>query len=58
MKIKEIIAQHRRDFMAIYECEHCGHEEQGSGYDDAYYHNTVVPKRKCDKCGKTVWIFT
>lgn len=26
MKIKEIISQNRRDFTAIYQCEHCGHE--------------------------------
>jgi len=29
MKIKKIVSQHRRDFIAIYECEHCGHEEKG-----------------------------
>lgn len=26
MKIKEIKSQHRRDFFAIYVCEHCGNE--------------------------------
>jgi transcription elongation factor Elf1 len=53
MKIKTIINQHRRDFTAIYECEHCGHEEKGGGYDDAYFHNEVVPSKKCTECGKT-----
>ena len=24
MRIKEITYQHRRDFQAIYECDHCG----------------------------------
>lgn len=52
MKIKKITSQHRRDFRAIYECEHCSHEEEGSGYDDVYFHTTVIPKMTCDKCGK------
>jgi rubrerythrin len=53
MKIKEILSQNRRDFRAIYQCEHCNHEEEGSGYDDGYFHNQVIPKKKCAKCGKT-----
>lgn len=53
MKIKNIINQYRRDFHAIYECQHCGHEEKGSGYDDANFHNNVIPKMECGKCGKT-----
>lgn len=54
MKIKKIISQHRRDFSAIMECEHCGATEKlTSGYDDAYYHSEVIPKMKCKKCGKT-----
>lgn len=52
MKIKTIESQSRRDFTAIYECEHCGHEKEGNGYDDAYFHNNVIPKMKCNKCGK------
>ena len=52
-RIKEIIEQHRRDFTAIYECEHCGYTYKDSGYDDAYFHNEVVPKKVCPKCGKT-----
>ena len=53
MRIKRIVSQHRRDFSAVYECEHCGRECQGSGYDDANFHRNVIPKRKCDGCGKT-----
>jgi len=53
MKIKEIISQSRRDFTAIYICEHCEHEEESDGYDDAYFHQTVIPDMKCKKCGKT-----
>ena len=54
MKIKEKLSQNRRDFTAILLCEHCGNEEKlESGYDDSYYHNEVIPKMKCGKCGKT-----
>jgi hypothetical protein len=52
MKIKTITSQHRRDFWAIYECEHCGAEQKGSGYDDANFHQNVVPQMKCEQCGK------
>ena len=53
MKIKEIVSQHRRDFTAVYECEHCGHEKTAGGYDDANFHNNVVPQMPCEECGKT-----
>ena len=54
MKIQKIISQHRRDFWATYKCEHCGFEtEKKSGYDDDYFHHEVIPKMKCEKCGKT-----
>ena len=52
MKIKEIISQNRRDFQAIYVCEHCGNEVKGSGYDDSYFHQNVIPDKVCEKCGK------
>ena len=52
MKIKKIISQHRRDFQAIYECEHCGNTYKAQGYDDANFHQNVIPKMKCPKCGK------
>lgn len=53
MKIKEITSQHRRDFYAVYECEHCGYTEKGSGYDDANFHNNVIPSMVCKECGKS-----
>jgi len=53
MKIQQITSQHRRDFHAIYECEGCGTTEDGSGYDDGYFHQSVIPEMKCDNCGKT-----
>ncbi len=52
MRIKRFISQHRRDFTAVYECEHCGYEEEGSGYDDAFFHNKIIPDKVCPKCGK------
>ena len=53
MKIKEIVRQHRRDFNAIFECEHCGHELTRSGYDDTHFHQNVIPSMICPKCNKT-----
>ena len=52
MKIQKIKSQHRRDFYAIYECEHCGHTHEGHGYDDANFHNNVIPTMECKQCGK------
>jgi len=52
MKIKTIVNQNRRDFTAIYVCEHCGKEEIGSGYDDSNFHRNVIPKMICSSCGK------
>jgi len=52
MRIINIKSQNRRDFHATYECEHCGHIEDGSGYDDANFHRNVIPKMKCKRCGK------
>lgn len=52
MKIKTITSQIRRDFQAIYECEHCGHEKRSGGYDDANFHENVIPNMTCEKCGE------
>ena len=52
MKIERMLYQHRRDFRAVFKCEHCGHDEIISGYDDAFYHTTVIPKMKCKNCNK------
>lgn len=52
MKIKKITWQHRRDFRAIYECENCGNvTKEKWGYDDANFHNNVIPNMVCDVCG-------
>lgn len=53
MKINKITYQHRRDFQAVYECEGCGHTCEGRGYDDAYFHQNVIPSMRCPKCNKT-----
>lgn len=53
MKIKTITNQSRRVFYAVYECEHCGATQRGSGYDDANFHNNVIPAMQCKMCGKT-----
>jgi primosomal protein N' len=52
MKIKEITSRNRRDFTAIYECEHCGRTIKGSGYDDDFFHKDVIPLMECIYCGK------
>lgn len=53
MRIKKILSQHRRDFRAVYECEHCDATQESYGYDDANFHSNVIPAMKCDACGKT-----
>lgn len=53
MHIKKILKQHRRDFTAIYLCEHCGYEHEARGYDDANFHQNVVPKMHCEVCNRT-----
>ena len=53
MKIKRITSRNRRDFMAVYVCEHCGHEDTGYGYDDDNFHQNVIPAMKCPECGET-----
>lgn len=53
MRIKEIISQNRRDFRAVYECEHCRHSYESEGYDDSNFHQNVIPNFKCPVCGKT-----
>ncbi len=53
MKIKRILEQFRRDFTAEFVCEHCGEVETRKGYDDANFHDNVIPKEMaCKKCGK------
>ena len=53
MKIEKIISQSRRDFTAVYVCEHCGATKEGGGYDDGNFHMNVIPAMVCKSCGKT-----
>lgn len=49
-----MLSQHRRDFTAEMTCESCNHKQiDNSGYDDAFYHQNVIPNIKCKKCGET-----
>lgn len=53
MKIIKIISQSRRDMRANMQCESCNHiEEQVYVYDDANFHENVIPNMKCEKCGE------
>jgi hypothetical protein len=52
MKIHKITSQLRNDIYGELICEHCGNTEKLIGYNDSYFHNTVLPARYCSKCGK------
>ena len=53
MRIKKKLSQHRRDFRAIYECESCGATKEDTGYDDANFHQNIIPAMECGSCGKS-----
>ena len=53
MKIHRIISQNRRDFHAMFICEHCNRTVTKHGYDDDNFHRNVIPRMKCEGCGKT-----
>lgn len=53
MIIQKITDEHRNDFSAILECEHCGATSLlTSGYHDNRYHTKVIPAFMCEKCSK------
>lgn len=52
MRIKKMLSQSRRDFKAIFECEHCGDEIEIGGYDDDNFHQNVIPNFTCGSCDK------
>jgi len=61
MRIKRVIPQTQTDrqYTAEYECEHCGHETQGYGWSDNNFRNNILPRMRCDRCGKNAkgeWI--
>lgn len=45
--------QYRRDFIADYECENCGHKVNISGYDDYNFHVNVIPDWTCPNCNES-----
>lgn len=54
MRIVKINSRHNRDFWADMEREFCGHQvKNDSGYDDANYHQNVIPQMVCPSCKKT-----
>ena len=53
MKIQRITFEHRNDFNAILECEHCAETSiLTTGYHDSNYHVNVIPRFECKACGK------
>ena len=53
MKIIKNYGFNRRDFYADFECEFCGNvHTKVKCYDDSYFHQQVIPKMECNKCGK------
>jgi len=54
LKIQIMTRQYRRDFSADLVCEHCGGEQHlDTGYDDRNFHDNIIPKIKCKRCGKS-----
>jgi len=51
MKIEKILNQNGYQYTAIYKCEHCKQTKQDRGYDDGYFHGTVIPAMECESCG-------
>lgn len=53
MRIHHKTYQSNRDFRAVYECEHCGHKQESSGYGDAFFLYNIIPNMTCASCGKS-----
>lgn len=52
MKFTEYTYKSRNDFKGIFVCEFCDKEEEKWGYEDDNFHRNVIPKMKCNSCGK------
>ncbi|MGK4186745.1 hypothetical protein AB0X98_00975 [Rothia koreensis] len=50
MHLNKKESQHRRDFVGLFGCEHCGHQQHMNGYDDTYFHEAVIPTITCHAC--------
>lgn len=53
MRTEKKTYQNRRDFKAVFACDECGDKREDWGYDDAYFHDKVIPAMVCKKCGAT-----
>ena len=51
MYINNILSRNRRDIEVQLKC-HCGFSYVDTIYDDEHFHNNIVPKIKCPKCGQ------
>lgn len=48
-----MLSTNRNDFTATLICEHCNNEQHlGSGYNDGFYHEKVLPSITCRSCNK------
>lgn len=53
MQIHDLSGSIGRDLYGKIKCQHCGAVEKLSGgYDDHYWHNSVLPAMHCKSCGK------
>lgn len=50
MKVKKIITQNSKYFLAIYECEHCGQTQKDKGFSDECFYLNTLPQMKCESC--------
>ena len=53
MRIKEIVCAYLKEALVILECEHCGNEEQGCVELSSDYIDVVLPRLRCELCGKS-----
>lgn len=52
MRIISLNGSIGRDLYGMLECEHCAKQQRlGGGYDDAFWHTSVLPAFHCLSCG-------
>lgn len=51
MKIQTIRDQLRNDLYGTLVCEHCGASQKFVGYNDHFWHRSVLPNVRCNACG-------
>jgi len=56
MKIKNITSEHRNDFCAIMECEHCGSTQKlSSGYHDKEKTEMALCRKPPTTTARSMW---